>query len=390
MAARPDSASAPFGYMSVVHVTEAPLGGVVAYLEEVLRAQGKLGLRSLDLVTPQGNIAALPDVAGPVRFIPFQHSRRSLDAPFRLAWTAIRHARATRPDILHVHSTIAGVLVRFCRRLLPRMTHVVYCPHGWAFSREGNRLMARIVMLFERFLSRRCEKIICISQFERQEAIRIGISPARLVVIENGITLRHASTPRTAFAAGERKTIAFIGRFDRQKGFDTFLAVLRRLGSSAQGVAIGDALVSKGDLPDLPDNLVRLGWQPRSRIFELYQTVDLLIVPSRWEGFGLVAIEAMQARLAVFASRVGGLQDIVVDGETGRLFEPDDVEAIAELVRSTDHETLRFFGENGYVRYLKRYTAERMNQRIMDLYAELAGSDHTMQGRPDIVRPGKI
>ncbi|MBV0892988.1 glycosyltransferase family 4 protein [Paracoccus sp. Z118] len=374
----------------ITHVTEAPLGGVVSYLDELIGGQ----LRSLpsvqiDLITPEINRPALADLSGP-RFglIAFPHRRGSPRALLSMALRTLRHVRRTRPDILHIHSTFAGAAIRPFAPLFPRETRVVYCPHGWAFARQGSARTQRAAQAVERWLAPRADAILCISDHERREAEAIGIPAARLVVIENGISPRKAAAQAdtaplpqdSATDSGPdlpphgrhgRKMIAFAGRFDRQKGFDTFLNVMRQLEGEADGIAIGSAITSSAALPDCPPNVHILGWQSRDAVFDLYRRADLLLVPSRWEGFGLVAAEAMQAGLAVFASRVGGLQDIVVDGETGRLVRPDDVDGIVELIRATSEADLARFGANGRRRYLARYTSERMVNEITALYAGL-------------------
>ena len=375
---------APRPLRRITHVTEAPLGGVVSYLDELVGAQ----LRSLpdvriDLITPEINRDALAGLSGP-RFdlIAFRHRRGSPWALLSMALRTLRHVRRTRPDILHIHSTFAGAAIRVFAPLFPKETRIVYCPHGWAFSRQGRRRVQQATAAVERWLARTSDRIVCISDHERREALAVGIPADRLVVIENGISPRNAPepagsggrSPQAGMAPAHRpgrRLIAFAGRFDRQKGFDTFLAVMRELGNEADGIAIGSAITSAGPLPECPENVRILGWQSRPAVFEMYRQADLLLVPSRWEGFGLVAAEAMQAGLAVFASRVGGLQDIVVDGETGRLFEPDDVAGIVAQIRATSDDRLRRYGENGRSRYLARYTTERMSGKITALYQAL-------------------
>ncbi|MTD99834.1 glycosyltransferase [Paracoccus sp. YIM 132242] len=371
----------------VTHVTEAPLGGVVSYLDELVGAQ----LRSLpdvhiDLLTPEINREALADLSGP-RFtlIAFRHRRsRSPMALLSMAMQTLRHVRRTRPDILHIHSTFAGAAIRVLAPLFPKETQVIYCPHGWAFSRQGSRRSQAVIGAVERWLATSSDRIVCISDYERREAAAFGIPEDRLVVIENGISPRGAagqpepdprSTPAVPDRRPGRRLIAFAGRFDRQKGFDTFLEVMRRLEDEADGIAIGSSITSKEALPDCPPNVQILGWQDRTAVFDLYRRADLLLVPSRWEGFGLVAAEAMQAGLAVFASRVGGLQDIVVDGDTGRLFQPDDVDGIVALIRAASDADLVRFGRNGHRRYLARYTAERMSKDMTALYNRLVNEN---------------
>ena len=377
-AAGPQPAAEPNGPPAsgprrILHVTEAPLGGVISCLEELLRGQvARDDVERVEVVTPEINRDALGGIESPrLRLTTLAYDRGSPRSLIRLARLTVSRVRATRPDVLHVHSTIAGAVVRACRPLMPASTRIVYCPHGWAFSREGSAIKNRAIGLVERALSHASDRIVCVSAYEKRDAAAAGIAERRMVVVENGISPRPLAALAGRARADGRKVVVFAGRFDRQKGFDTYVEVLRRLGDEARGVAIGRAIVS-GDAPaEMPPNVEILGWQPRDRVFELYAQADLLLMPSRWEGFPLVALEAMQARLAVFAGRVGGLQDIVVEGRTGRLFAPDDVGAIVALVREASVDELRAWGEEGHRRYLRLYTAERMNQGIWDLYRGL-------------------
>lgn len=361
----------------ILHVTEAPLGGVVAYLEEVLTAQTASPLDRITLVTPEINLPALTAANGPrMRYVAFEHKRGSVGALLRLARMTVKEARASRPEVIHVHSTFAGAMVRLCRPFIPRATRIVYCPHGWAFERKGKPWVNRVLALAERALSHGCDRIVCISEHEREEGVAAGIPEHKLVVIDNGVTPRMIGG--IAATCEGPLLVAFAGRFDRQKGFDTYCEVMRRLGDRARGVAIGQAIVA-AEAVEIPPNVEVLGWQPREKVFKLCQEADLLLVPSRWEGFGLVAIEAMQAGTAVFASRVGGLKDIVVDGETGRLFAPDDAVRIVRLIEETTRAELDHFGANGKVRFREKYTAARMNDQIIQLYTSVTGKDLPLQ-----------
>lgn len=370
----------------ILHVSEAPLGGVISCLQELVQGQVALDIESVEVVTPEIN---LPEFAGirsdKLRMTPFTHHRGSAIGLARLARLTIKRARATRPEIIHAHSTMAGAVVRLCRSFLPRETRIVYCPHGWAFSREDSALKNRAIGLLERMLSPLSDRILCVSSCEQTDAVAMGILERRTVVIENGVSPRaSASVPRPA---GERKVVAFAGRFDRQKGFHTYVEVMRRLGDTARGIAIGRPILAGADVvpSDLPPNIELLGWQPRERVLELCAGADALLMPSRWEGFPLVALEAMQAGTAVWATRVGGLTDIVVDHETGRLFDLDDVEAIVAGLRDTSREELWAQGARGHARYLERYTAQLMNTRVMALYRDL--TSHPGLGESTKARP---
>ncbi|MFX6269921.1 glycosyltransferase, partial [Acinetobacter baumannii] len=84
---------------------------------------------------------------------------------------------------------------------------------------------------------------------------------------------------------------------------------------------------------------------------------DVIVVPSRWEGFGLIAVEAMRAGLAVIASRVGGLAEVVEEGVTGFLVEPDKPEEIVNILRTVTREQLHEMGNAGREHFLNEFTS---------------------------------
>jgi len=177
--------------------------------------------------------------------------------------------------------------------------------------------------------------------------------------------------------------ILFVGRFDRQKGFDIFLEVVRRLDGRALGTAVGSYFVSNAEELPIPKNVTVLGWRSREELVSLYKSADLLLVPSRWEGFGLVAVEAMRAVLPVFASRVGGLQEVVADGETGRLFENGNVQEITKMLEHVSSPELQLFGQKGHARYMEHFTASVMSDRVTALYEDIcSATGHPISGIP--------
>jgi glycosyltransferase involved in cell wall biosynthesis len=118
----------------------------------------------------------------------------------------------------------------------------------------------------------------------------------------------------------------------------------------------------------LPANARAIGWMTREQIVELYRSAQVLVVPSRWEGFGLVALEAMRCGCAVFASRVGGLEEVVDDGVSGLLFEPEDSAALAALLKNTTAPQLLAFGTAGRRRFERMFRIERVEGELDALY----------------------
>jgi glycosyltransferase involved in cell wall biosynthesis len=116
-----------------------------------------------------------------------------------------------------------------------------------------------------------------------------------------------------------------------------------------------------------------LGWLPRDCLHSYYAAADGLVVPSRWEGFGLVAIEAMRAGTAVIASNRGSLPELVEHGTTGYIFHLDEneLDKLEGTLRRLDKNRLREMGAAGARHFEQRFTAETMNRSLLDVYADL-------------------
>jgi glycosyltransferase involved in cell wall biosynthesis len=254
---------------------------------------------------------------------------------------------------------------------------VIYCSHGWLFSRPGGGPIITLVKLGERFLAWFTDSILCISDDEKRLAMEIGIPERKCPVIKNGIAELVATSSHAKGVMGkgdDRLKILFVGRFDYQKGFDLYLEVLRQLRDIADGAAIGSFMIDRTTELQIPSNVVTLCWRTREAIAQALAEFDLILVPSRQEGFGLVAVEAMRGGLPVFASRVGGLKEIVVDHVTGRLFDCENVGQIVQIIRSTSRTSLRDYGRSGEARFRSHFTSGQMNARILSHYRALVRS----------------
>jgi glycosyltransferase involved in cell wall biosynthesis len=225
----------------------------------------------------------------------------------------------------------------------------------------------------EGILSEFTDHIVCVSHAEKAEADSANINPGKCRVIENGLPPLPVAVVDRMIAERRNRSgplqVLFVGRFDRQKGFDVFLEVMRALGGAAQATAIGDYLLSSTPRPPCPANVTLLDWQPQSALAGHYAQADLLVMPSRWEGLPFVALEGMRAGLAVFATRAGGLSEAVVDASTGVCFEIDEPAEMARRIAQTSRAQLAAMGARGVERFRSFYTADRMNRRLLELYA---------------------
>jgi len=131
---------------------------------------------------------------------------------------------------------------------------------------------------------------------------------------------------------------------------------------------VGDAVLGDAPLSSMPPNAQATGWLSPAEIEAFYRSADVVAIPSRWEGFGLIAVEAMRAELPVIASRVGGLPEIVDDGVTGVLIPPDDKAALVSALRDIPDERLAAMGRAGRQRFLRHFTLDRVHRQIAELY----------------------
>lgn len=353
--------------MKILHVAESIKGGCGTYLNEIVPLQVRaLGERQVRCLVPREHAAQLPRVDAALLHT-FERPGRLAGLP-RLAREIRRVVREWRPDLIHAHSTFAGALARVLPGLQPP---VVYCPHGWVFDVEQPGAARWATAWAERLMSQRCARIVAISEAERRRGERAGIAPRRLVVVPNGIAAE-APGARAAWDT-PRLRVLFVGRLDRQKGVDVLVEAARGLGDRISVRIVGDAVVA-GRRPEWgadAAHLEWLGWQDHAGVAAQLNACDVVVMPSRWEGFGLVAVEAMRAGKPVWASAVGGLREVVADGVTGRLFPVGDVAALRALLAQARRDRLQRMGEAGRQRFLAHFTSDRTHAALLGLYAEV-------------------
>jgi glycosyltransferase involved in cell wall biosynthesis len=314
---------------------------------------------------------------------------RDLVATLRLA----RLIRRERPDILHTHTAKAGTVGRVAALLAGRHAPpiVVHTFHGHVLRGYFGPLRTRLFLLLERWLAAHTTALIAVSPQVRDDLVALGVAPAgRFVVIRLGIELDErvageqngrAESRRYLGIEPERFAVGWIGRMTAVKRTDDILVAFKRL--REEGVDAVLCLV--GDGPDRPHlehrahelGVIRdtlfLGYQ--EEVAPFYAAFDALVLPSSNEGTPVSAIEALAAGRPVVATRVGGVPDVVQEGEDGFLVEPgatgDLADRLAELAR--DPELRERMGRAGRERVLPRYAVERLVDDVDRLYRALLG-----------------
>ncbi|MED4217266.1 glycosyltransferase [Priestia megaterium] len=279
------------------------------------------------------------------------------------------------PDIIHVHSTFAGVFTRLLLIFKRKRPLVVYCSHGWSFTMDIPRWKKNVFGIIERLLAIKTDLIINISKNELNNSLFYKLPLNKSVVIYNGIknkkSLSVSELPKLKLESS-KINLLFIGRFDKQKGLDILIDFFSKNEfSNIKLYLIGDSVLNNSVL-NLPNNMVSIGWVDNDMIDSYYEMFDAVIVPSRWEGFGLVAIEAMRNKKALLVSDRGALPEIVKDGLNGYIFNIDNYDELKSTLLKVSKEELMLMGQRGYDLYLDNFTSEKMNREIINQYSLLA------------------
>ena len=358
--------------VKVLHVAETIRGGIASYLNELHpQQQASFGAENVHYIVPSDHRHDLVGIDDS-QITTFDRSGRSIAGLFQMLRASMHALDAFKPDVMHLHSSFAGLVLRPALAARSEGPRVVYCPHGWAFSRETGRLSHLAAKAAETLLARTSDRIICISGDEFNEAVRAGIPTDRLTLVHNGISKSRPLPHGVATDWTSKKAkVLFIGRLDRQKGFDLLIEAARSLEDVLDVRIVGASVVNKFDGAAVPANVSLLGWLDRQQIETQLEAADLVVIPSRWEAFGLVALEAMRAAKPILAFHSGALPEIVVDGVTGVLCEPVAVQPLIDGFRRIINLDLEVLGQRGYDRFKQFYDVQKTHRQLHQVYVEL-------------------
>ena len=293
--------------------------------------------------------------------------------------------KAGRYDIVHTHTSKAGLLGRLAAERAG-IRHVVHTPHGNVFHGYFNRPLTRAFVWMERHAARRTHRIIELTQGGIEEHLAEGIGQREQYrVVFSGIDTtpyteaiaRREETRKKLGIAEDEILVGGVGRLEPVKGFTYFVAMAQQLQTTEERlrfVLAGEGALTESlqrQATDAGTAVDFLGL--RHDVPALMAALDVLIVPSINEGMGRVILEAGAAETPVVASRVGGIPDVVDDGETGLLVQPRNPDALAaallELIQSPERRQL--MGATARAKIVPHYSLESMVQRIESIYEEL-------------------
>lgn len=290
-------------------------------------------------------------------------------------------------DIVHTHTwyaSFAGYMAKILYNIpLVCTVHSLEPLRPWKEEQLGRSYY--LSTWVEKVALENADRIVSVSKGSRQDIIdHFDVDPDKIRVIHNGIDLdlyRPITTDATRKAFDiDGPYILFVGRTSRQKGMTYLIEAMEKVDPGVRLVCC----TSAPDTKEVEDEIAALiAKQPRvlwinsllreEQYVELYSNATLFACPSVYEPFGIINLEAMACKTPVVASRVGGILETVVDGETGVLVEPANSQALADGINSLlrNPERVKAYGENGRKRVEQHFSWSYIAQQTEQMYREL-------------------
>jgi len=292
--------------------------------------------------------------------------------------------KTERPNIVYTHSSKAGGLGRIPAKLLGCKS--VYNPHGWAFDMNMSNEKRMLFKYIEKYSSLITDKIVAISPYERDVAIKNNItSENKINIIENAIDLENSDPVDKNIIIKNlewRETdiiIGMVARISNQKSPETFIDIAEKLNKKIPGCRF--VLVGDGEKRSVIEELIRkkgledkffiTGWI--DNVEDYINIFDVALLTSKWEGFGLVIPEYMACKKPVVASNIGGITNIIDHYETGFLVDDLNVDKFVEYISIVlfDENIRKKIINNAYIKVKSKYDFKRVIYQHLDMFDKM-------------------
>lgn len=312
-------------------------------------------------------------------------------SPISDMWSILKMTKAIireKPDIVHTHSSKAGIIGRTAARLAG-VARIAHTPHVFPFEMNVGKFKRKFYLFMERAASKWTKLLIAVSNAERDTAMGYGLFSAENTAVNaNGIDpdlwcvedsavrknmREQAGIPDDVFVAG------MVGRFMPQKGHRILLdaaGILLKRRKDIRFALVGDGEL-KNEIRDLAVSNKIDGnfhfFDQTDNIKSYYAMFDCLILPSLWEGCPFTAMEAMVMGVPVIASSVGGTCEIIENRVSGLLIPPADADSLAAAIEKLceDRRLCFSLAENGRQRVLDRFLLSDSIRRLEEIYQRM-------------------
>ena len=321
----------------------------------------------------------------PIKIIPTLVNRINPWLNLRSILELHAHIRQEKYDIVHTHSSVAGVIGRLAA-VTARVPVIVHHVHGWGIQEDMSKKVRMLYLALERFCARFTKRMIAVSRPTIEKGLAYRICPEdKFALIYNGIHVESFQQPIDRLKVyselgldADCKIVGMIGRLDKQKNPLDFIraaAMVLQEYPTVQFLIAGDGSLRSecerliNDL-NLANRFFLLGY--RNDIHKILPTLTLTALSSLWEGLPVVFQEAMSAGKPIVANDIDGARDVIINGETGYLVTPRQPREMADRILDllNNNELCYAMGMNAK-QSSARFSRQRMFKEIELLYREL-------------------
>jgi glycosyltransferase involved in cell wall biosynthesis len=306
----------------------------------------------------------------------------------RALYSTMRAIRKIRPDLIHCHTTKAGLIGRLAAYLMN--VPAIYTVHTWCFTEGTSRSWKALGLPAETMAARWGQYIIAVSNANRMAAISNRVARAsKLITVHNGISdcperaqPGHAGTPR----------IVMVARFVNQKNQALLIEAAARLASPIILSLVGDGPLRQQAeqlASSCPPHVKVEFLGQRQDVAEILARANLFVLSTNWEGFPISILEAMRAGLPVVATDVDGVSEAVIDGDNGLLVPARDRSSLTDAIQFlvSDPELRQRMGARGRALYEERFSLPAMLRKTSSVYALALREQYTFVPQHELTPP---
>ncbi len=333
---------------TILYIAQPTHGGAIEYLYMFLKNIDKTKYNNILVLSEDyiGGTKRFEDLVESIYFLPMSREIK-IGNVLKSVSKLKRILKKEKPSIIYMHSSMAGAVGRIAN-LFNFKVKLLYNAHGWYFNAKISKKKKKFYALIERILALRTTKIINISKAEYESALQHKIaSKKKMCIIENAIDFSkfegcdqyREKTRKKYNIKDDDIVIGVVGRLSEQKDPMTIIKAFNEVYKENKNVKL--IYVGSGDLESevkeyttkkhLEHLVTVTGWVEDTERY--IPAFDIAVLPSRWEGFGLVLIEYMACNKPIIASNVGGIADIITNNKNGLLFEIGDYEELSKKIK---------------------------------------------------------
>lgn len=352
--------------MIIVHIITAfGIGGAEKLLLNIINEQVKTHEVHLVYLKPINDLIHLLDKRVKIKYIPLS---------FLTIINLKKYFKVKKPDIIHTHlshADILGILASNSKRAKVFCTmHNIYFKKNW----KDNLLFAVYKIIY----TIRKTNVISISKsVENHVLSKLNQNKLRSFLLYNAIPPTNFDQKQTS---SKQIRLLFVGRLEKQKSVSTLLYAINHIQKKRTKTDFNLTIVGEGSLRKNLEVLSKelkilhvvdfVGAHQKTQAF--YASADIFILPSIWEGFGIVILEAFRAKLSVIASNIEGPSELIRDNFNGLLFEKGNAIELASKITElvNDKNRREILAENGYKSFTEKYHIKNYVEKLNMLYQD--------------------